>query len=134
MMLRNLIPSIAAASTLTALLMAGTPASAAEQKFHLGPVGPYEPILATVGKKRLIAFYEPDGDNCAVTAVVFDATPNGGGHASTRVRVALHPGELFHLDAVKDQTVLLTCAPKAGMLTVLNQQDLLTKPARNVTN
>lgn len=134
MLLRNLIPSMAAASLLASLLIAGTPASAAEQKFHLGPVGPLEPILATVGKKRLIAYYEPDGDNCAVTAVVFDASPNGGGRAATRVRVALHPGELFNLDAVKDQTVLLTCAPKAGMLTVLNRQDFLTKSARNAAD
>jgi len=121
---------IAAATALSAL--AFTPlASAEETRTNLGPVGPYEPILATIGDKRLIAYYAPDGDTCEVSAVVFDAAPSSGDHTSARVRVSLHPGELLHLDNVWQQSAVLTCAPNAGMLTVLNKRELLT-PAANV--
>lgn len=129
MLLQTLKTSaIAAAGALIALAIA-QPAAAGDQRTNLGPVGPHEPILATFGDKRLIAYYEPNGDECSVSAVVFDTSPNGGGSASTRVRVVLHPGELFFLDDVADRTVILTCAPNAGMLTVLNRHELLTKSA-----
>lgn len=130
-MLRNIL-SIAAASALTAL--AAVPIASADETHsaNLGPVGPNEPILATFGTSRVVAYYEPNGGTCAVSAVVFDTSPNGGGEASTRVRVALHPGEIFHLDSVADQRVMLTCGPNAKMLTVLNRGELRTKSARNI--
>jgi hypothetical protein len=64
----------AAAGALLALTVSGTPARADEMFQNLGPVGPHEPILTTVGNKRVIAFYEPDNGQCAVNAVVFDKT------------------------------------------------------------
>jgi hypothetical protein len=128
------LPTLAAASARAARVFAGTPASAEELKANLGPVGPYEPILATIGDKRMIAYYEPDGGKCSVSAVVFEASPSGGGDASTRVRVALHPGQIFHVDVVEDQRVVLTCGPDAGMLTVLNRGELVTKSASNALN
>jgi hypothetical protein len=48
----------AAAGALLALTVSGTPARADEMFQNLGPVGPHEPILTTVGNKRVIAFYE----------------------------------------------------------------------------
>jgi hypothetical protein len=130
MLLRTLkFLAITAASALSVLALAPM-ASAADNWASLGPVGPHEPILATVGDKRVIAYYEPNGDMCDVSAVVFDASAAGGGHASTRVRLSLHPGELFHVDAVGDEQVMLTCGPKAAMLMVLNRGELLTKAAR----
>jgi len=132
MLMRSLrILPIAAATAMAALAFTPMVSSAEETRLNLGPVGPYEPILATIGDKRLIAYYAPNGDTCDVSAVVFDASPSGGSHTSARVRVSLHPGELFHLDNVWDQSAVLTCAPNAGMLTVLNKQQLLT-PAANV--
>ena len=129
MSLRTLnILSIAAASVLTALAFTQV-ASAADQA-NLGPVGPNEPILATIGNKRVIAYYEANGDLCDVSAVVFDVSAAGGGHASTRVRVSLHPGELFHVDAVGDEQVMLTCGPNAAMLMVLNRGELVTRSAK----
>jgi len=123
------LSSLTAAGALAALLSGGVPALAEDDKTNLGPVGPREPILATIGDKRLIAYYEPSGGMCDVSAVVFDASPNGGGKASTRVRVVLSPGELFQLDAVEDEQVVLTCGPKARILAVLNRGELLTKAA-----
>lgn len=129
MLLRRFqILPLAAASMLTALSLAPV-ASAGELYANLGPVGPREPILANFGDKRVIAFYEPSDGKCAVSAVVFDNSESGGGPASTRVRVSLHPGELFHVDGVEDQTVVLACGPQAGLLTVLNRGEVLTKSA-----
>jgi len=128
------LSTLTAAGALAALLSGGVPVSAEDNRANLGPVGPNEPILATVGDKRVIAYYEPNGDMCDVSAVVFDASAAGGGHASTRVRMSLHPGELFYVDTVGDEQVMLTCGPKAAMLMVLNRGELLTKAASRVVN
>jgi len=130
-MLRNIL-SIAVAGALIALTATGIASAGERQRANFGPVGPNEPILATFGDKRMIAYYTPDGDTCAVSAVVFDTSANGGGETSTRVRMDLHPGEIFNLEGVGDQTVMLTCGPNASMLTVLNRGDLRTKSARNI--
>ena len=121
--------SIAAAGALMVLTAAPLASAGDTTLVNLGPVGPDEPILAKVGTSRLVAYYEPDGGKCAVSAVMFTTSPNGGGHESTRVRVALHPGELFQLDSVKDERVVLTCGPDAKALTVLNPGELRTKSA-----
>ena len=52
---RNFL-KFAAASAIVALTAVSTPARADELVQHLGPVGPHEPILATFGNKRVIAF------------------------------------------------------------------------------
>ena len=127
-MLRTLL-SIAAASALTVLAATHLASAGESNRANLGPVGPNEPILATVGNTRMVAYYERTNGKCAVNAVVFDSSPNGGGDASARVRVALHPGELFHLDGVKDAHVVLACGPDAKLLTVLNRGEILTKSA-----
>ena len=112
-----------AATNLTVPLLT-TGASAEPYQTNLGPVGPREPILATVGEKRVIAYYTKDGKNCEVSAIVFDKSPTGGGHASSRVDVALRPGELLHLGSVKEKTVALTCGRDAKKMGVVYQQDL----------
>ncbi len=131
MMLRTLnIFSIAVASVLTVLAFTHTASAADQARVNLGPVGPNEPILATIGDNRMIAYYERNDGKCAVSAVMFDASPKGGGHGSMRVRVALHPGELFNLDAADGQRVVLTCGPNASLLTVLNRGEVLTRSAK----
>lgn len=127
------ILSFAAASALTVLAFANL-ASADQPRANLGPVGPYEPILATVGDTRMVAYYERDGGKCAVSAVVFDASVTGGGQASTRVRLSLHPGEILNVGGVEDQTVMLTCGPNAARLIVLNRGEVLTMSARKAIN
>ena len=131
MMLRTLNTlSIAAASVLTVLAFTHMASAADQAQANLGPVGPNQPILATVGDNRMIAYYERDGGKCQVSTVLFDASPKGGGHSSMRVRVALHPGELFNLDAADGQRVVLTCGPNAAKLIVLNRGEILTRSAK----
>lgn len=132
-MLKNRkILSIAAGALLAGLSMTNTASAGEPAKANLGPVGPFEPILATVGKSRLVAYYKADGGKCAVNAVMFSTSPLGGGYGSTRVRVALHPGELFQLDGADGDRAVLTCGPNAKGLTVLNRNEVLTRSASKV--
>jgi hypothetical protein len=124
------LSALAAGGALVALIAALAPAHA-EDPLNLGPVGPHEPILVKMGDKRMIAYYEPNGGNCFVSAVVFDASPSGGGFASTRIRVAVHPGELFRLEGVEDRRVVLLCSPNADKLTVLNRTEVMRQAASN---
>lgn len=131
MLLRSLnILPVAAASVLTVLAFTHMASAAEQARANLGPVGPNQPILATIGDKRMIAYYERDNGNCKVSAVVFDASPKGGGRGSMRVRVALHPGELLNFDGVDNQRVVLTCGPDAKRLLVLNRGEILTRSAK----
>ena len=129
---RSNLSALAAAGAFLALSAVGAPAMSEDNSVNLGPVGPREPILVKMGDKRLVAYYEPNGGNCFVSAVVFDASPSGGGYASTRIRVALHPGELFHLDGVEDRRVVLLCGFHAERLTVLNRTEVMTQSASTV--
>lgn len=126
-MFKNILP-LAAAATLSLFAATGLAGAGESSHTNLGPVGPYEPILATVGKSRLVAYYEPDNGRCAVSAVMSD----DGGVKPTRVRVVLHPGELFHLDSVADESIVFTCAPDAKGMAVLNKGEILTRSASNV--
>jgi hypothetical protein len=57
-----------------ALVMAAvTPAVADEYVTNFGPVEPNEPILASVGGKRIIAFFVPERRSCAdVTSLIYN--------------------------------------------------------------
>ena len=57
---QNAFSKLAAAGALVALVAVCTPAGAGDQAQNLGPVGANEPILTTVGDKRVIAFYLPE--------------------------------------------------------------------------
>src|SRR3974377_75974 len=87
----------AAASALVAFSAASLPARAEDLVRNLGPVGPHEPILTTVGNQRVIAFYEPGGGRCATNVVVWDNTDVSGVSAS-RVRVSLNPRQMVQID------------------------------------
>lgn len=129
MMLNNKTLSMAAGSVL-AVLAATSMASAGEAaKANLGPVGPNEPILTTVGESRLVAYYQPDDGKCSVSAVMFTKSPNGGGYKSARVRVALDPGQIFRFDGAKGDRAVLTCGPDAKVLTVLNPGEIRMRSA-----
>jgi hypothetical protein len=125
------LPALAGAGALIALIAGPAPAGA-DDAVNLGPVGPHEPIIVKMGDKRMIASYVPNGGNCFVSAVVFDATTTGGGFSSTRIRVALHPGELFDVDGAEDRQVVLLCGFKGDMLTVLNRTEVMTHAANDV--
>ena len=112
---------LAAAGTVALLAAAPALAGSAiadDRITNLGPVGPFEPILATVGTKRMIAFYEPEGGSCFVSTVVWDEAAPDAPYASARVRVRLEPGQAFDLDGAKLETVKIKCGEGAGKLTL----------------
>ena len=76
-----------------ALTVASVSASAADFERNLGPVGPNEPILTSVGSKQVIAFYEANGGGCSMNIVVWDRADQSGSSAA-RVRVMLDPREV----------------------------------------
>ena len=92
------IPSLAAAGALFVLTTANIPARADEVAQNLGPVGPHEPILTTVGSKRVIAFFLPGFGLCAVHAVWWDNSNADTDVSATRFRVSLEPGRIVHID------------------------------------
>jgi hypothetical protein len=124
----------AAAGALLALTVSGTPARADELAQNLGPVGPHEPILTTVGSERVIAFYEPDNGRCAVHAVVFDKTDAYTGMTTAaRVRVSLNPREMVHIDSTDNESVKslnLQCGDDAESLALVDSN---TRYASNLT-
>jgi hypothetical protein len=65
---------LAATGAFVAFTAVSTAAPAYELVDNLGPVSPSEPILASVGGKRIIAFYQLDHGNCAVHLVVWNPT------------------------------------------------------------
>jgi hypothetical protein len=79
--------SLAAAGAVVALA-ASIPARADELAQNLGPVGPREPILTTVGSKRVIAFYWPEGGNCAVHVVMWNPTDVNAESTAGRWRIS----------------------------------------------
>ena len=129
-LLRSSLSALAAGALLTVVAV-NAPAHADDTTTNLGPVGPRVPIVVKMGDKRMVAYFEPNGGNCFVSAVVFDSSPNGGGYASTKIRVALHPGELFHVEGVEDRQVVLLCGFKGDMLTVLNRTQVMMNQAAN---
>jgi hypothetical protein len=120
--------SIAVAGVLVALTAASTAARADELVQNLGPVGPYEPILASAGNKRLIAFFVPDSDHCAVNVVVWNnADPNGlvarfwpdTASSAERVLIRLNPGQFFQLNSIEDEGLSLKCGGGAASLALV---------------
>ena len=128
---RNFL-KFAAAGALVALTAVSTPARADELVQNLGPVGPHEPILATFGNKRAIAFYEPDNGRCAVSAVVYEKTDaDAGMTTAARFRVNLNPREVVHVDSTDNKTLTLKCGDYAEILSVVDaEQQVASKASR----
>lgn len=112
----------AAAGALVALTTASIPARSDELLANLGPVGPHEPILTTVGSKRIIAFYVPDSGRCAVNAVVWDNTDADTDmpYSAARVRSRLRPGQIVHIDSAENESLNLRCGDSAATLAVVD--------------
>src|SRR3990170_8029060 len=124
---------LAAAGALIALTVTGVPARADQPLTNLGPVGPSEPILVTVGNQRVIAFYVPQRGECAVNAVVWkDADPDAP-YSSARVRISLKPGQMVQLDGGQRQSMSLLCGADASTLAVAAPAELIltSTPQKN---
>jgi len=108
---------------LVVLSSLGTPARADDLVQNLGPVGPHQPILATVGNKRVIAFYMPGSDRCSLHAVVWDTTGPDAGSLAARVQISLEPGQIVRIDTAQDgslKTLNLGCGDNAEKLAILD--------------
>ena len=119
---RNFLKFTAACSLL-ALTAISAPARVDEMVQNLG--GAHEPILTTVGNKRVIAFYEPDNGQCVVNAVVYDKTdPDTGMTTAERFRVSLAPGQTASIDSAENKSLTLECGDRGEMLSAVdtNQQ------------
>ncbi|MGH6825440.1 hypothetical protein [Methyloceanibacter sp.] len=123
--------TLAAAGALVALT-ANLPAGAEEPLTKMGPVGPNEPILASVGSRRIVAFYVPDNGNCGLQAVVWEASndPSGEPRSAERVQVSLKPQQMIRIDGDKNQSLDLRCGDEASTLAVVDSSKQVAFGAR----
>jgi hypothetical protein len=105
-----------------ALTAASAPTRGEELAINLGPVGPHQPVLASIGESRVVAFYTPDGGNCALEAVVWK---NESGDDAARVRISLGPRQVLHINSVEHKTLSLQCGERGEQLAVVNTPELI---------
>lgn len=117
-----------AVGTLVVLGGFSLPARADELSQNLGPVGPHEPILTTVGGKRVIAFYEPGDGNCSLHVVVWNLTDESGGSAA-RVRVSLNARQMVHIDSPDNKSLDLQCGDDAETMKIVDTGKVITAGA-----
>ena len=115
---RNFL-TFAAAGALVALTAANsTPGRADEMVQNLGPVGPHEPILAWVGSKRVIAFYQPDSGNCALHAVVWNPADINA-ESTVSFQATLNPRQMAHINSA-ESSLTVRCGDYAESLAVVD--------------
>ena len=110
---------------LLALSALSLPAHADDLAQNLGPVGPHEPILATVGGKRVIAFYEPRSGQCGMHVVVWNSADSSG-ESAARVRVSLDPRQMVHIDRADNKSIDLKCGDDVETLSLIETSTLVT--------
>jgi hypothetical protein len=108
----------AAAGVLVAIMTASSPARADQVVQNLGPVGPHEPILTTVGSKSVIAFYSLDHGNCAVHVVEW-STADVNAESTTGFQTALNPGQIAAINTAKDRSLYFQCGDHAKSLAIV---------------
>jgi len=114
----------AAASAIVALTATSVAARSDERPVLLGPVGPLEPIMTTVGNQNVIAFYRPGDGHCNIYVVLndrADARGHSGTQAGTQVRVSLSPRQIVHLDTADNDTLNLKCGNNAETLAIVSK-------------
>lgn len=124
--LSRTVLGLAAASSLVLLTATVTPASADDTVQSLGPVGPQQPIIATVGNKRVIAFFTPGNSHCNVQAVVWDADDLEAKSAS-RVRIRVAPNQTASIDASENETIALKCGANADTLSSMADRQFASR-------
>ena len=124
---RSRFMGFAAAGAL-ALSLASLPAHSDELAQNLGPVGPNEPILTTVGSKRVIAFYVPGNGHCGINVVVWDRS-DATGDSAARVRVSLSPRQMVHIDSAENKSINLQCGESAETLALVDTGKMIAAGA-----
>lgn len=121
---RDQLLKIAAVGAIVAFSAASTPARADDMTQNLGPVGPNEPILATVGNKRVIAFYAPGTGTCNVQAVIWNGDDTDAATAAG-IRVSLDPGQTASIDSPENKSLTLRCGDYAETLATVDTEHRL---------
>jgi hypothetical protein len=91
------------------------PSNADEMVQRLGSVGPHEPLLTTVGNKRIVAFFVPGKGQCNVQAVFWNADDREATSAGG-IRVSLNPSQTVSIDSSPTETFTLKCGDHAESL------------------
>ena len=111
--------SLSVAGVVVALSAASIPARANELAQNLGPVGPREPILTTVGSKRMIAFYEPDSGTCALHVMVWNPT-DVNAESTVSFNATLNPRQMVHIGTAENKSLDLQCGDNAESLAIVD--------------
>lgn len=124
---------IAVVGAFAALTFLSFPA-VADEVTNMGPVAPHEPILTSVGSNRVIAFYLPGGNQCAIHAVIWDKTRVDSDTSSARIRISLEPGQTVHIDSAEGESANLQCGRNAQSLALVDTDNrvafgLTTQPS-----
>ena len=120
--------SLAAASALVAFTAVNPSACAEELPQNLGPVGPHEPILTTVGNKRVLAFFEPGSGHCALQAVIWN-TADVNADTTSRLRTNLNPRQMVTIDTPDNQSLKLQCGDNADRLAIVDHKEFIAAGA-----
>ena len=114
--------TLAAVGSFAAIALSA-PARAEDPLTNMGPVGPHEPILASIGSKRVVAFYIPENGRCAFQAVVWDQSNDT--NASTQagqIRVSLKAHQTVQIDGDQNQSLNVQCGANAQTLAAVSTQ------------
>ena len=127
----NQCSKIAVVGAFAALTFLSIPAIA-DELTNLGPVAPHVPILTSVGSSRVIAFYLPGSNQCAIHAVIWDKTKVDS-DTSARIRISLEPGQTVHIDSVEGESLNLRCGRNAESLALVDTDEavafgIITQP------
>jgi hypothetical protein len=112
-----------------ALALASGPAYAEDLPQNLGPAGPNEPILTTVGGKRVLAFYEARGGQCGMYITVWDRV-DVSGNSAKRIRLVLDPRQVVHIDTPENESLNLQCGQSADSLTIVDDARAVASAAQ----
>ena len=115
---------LAALGTLVIAGALSLPVRAEELVQNLGPVGPHDPILTTVGSKRVIAFYTPEGGDCGIHVVVWNPA-DAEASSTIRVRMSLNPRQRVHIDSAENKSLGLQCDDDAARLRIVDSGEQL---------
>jgi hypothetical protein len=108
----------AAVGTLVVLGGYGPSAGANDLTEVLGPVGPNYPIVTTVGRKGVLAFYEAESSHCGMHVVIWDRDDETGDSAAG-FRVTLDPRQVVHIDTAQNKSIGLQCGGAADTLAIV---------------
>ncbi len=120
-----MFPTLKTIAVCAVLLGVAVPAFAQDTSTNFGPVGPREPILASLGGQRVIAFFVPERGSCAVNAIIWKDAGADAPYASSRVKVSLRPGEMVQFDETK-RSMNLLCGADASTLSAVAPADLIS--------